>query len=202
MFLLRRRSRLRDTVAFMCGTRWRLRQMLILADRFRRDAFLSTRYGHVDVANLLASTPNANSCGQVWAGRVLVYAIRSYACRDFAGVYAKCQFLRTGVCSARSTTRNAHVHVEMSLASTPNANSCGQVYAPRVLVYAIRSCACAQFAGVYAECQFLRTRSWSPAFSSTRNAHVHVEILLASTPNANFCYFLICLQYLPPLSLL
>ena len=168
------RSRLRETFMCMCGSRWRLRQMPILADRSLREAFSSTRYVHLHGRDSLASTPNANSCGQVWAGRVLVYAKRSCACAAVAGVYAKCQFLRTGLCGKRSrlrdtlmcmcgcrwrlrqmpiladrfgrdafsSTRYARLHVATSLASTPNANSCGQVYAPRVLVYAKRSCAC------------------------------------------------------------
>ena len=72
---------------------------------FTRVAFSSTRYGGVHVRYSLASTPNANSCNHVHVSCVLVYAIRSYARVQFAGVYTKCEFLRTGFFVTRCRLR-------------------------------------------------------------------------------------------------
>ena len=135
----------------------------------------------------LASTPNANSCGQLWVARVLVYAIRSYSRCQFAGVYAKRQFLRTGLGGdAFSSTRYVHMHVANSLASTPNANSCGQVQSgTRSRLRDTLMCMCP------IRWRLRQMPLLASMFSPlSRNAHVHFPNSLASTPNANFCYFL------------
>ena len=99
---------------------------------------------------------------------------------------------------AFSSTRYGRVHVRQSLASTPNANSCGQVRAgTRSRLRDTLMCIC-PIRWRLRQIPFLASMFSPLSFSSTQNAHMHVANSMASTPNANFCYFLTLPITYPP----